>query len=313
MRKRWTALLLSLLAAGLLAAACGSGEDVRDLDVQVASYELVAGRENRLMVGLLTPEGDFVSYGSVEMRFSYLGESRAQGEPQPAGEATGAFLPVPGEGAADPPDRPQIGPASQGRGVYAAEPVIFERPGFYQVEVTADLADGGRGRGTAAFRVLAEPQVPAPGQPAIPSRTLTVDSDAPPGAIDSRARTQGRVPDPELHAKSLDQALQEGRPILLVFATPVYCVSQFCGPVTDLAADLQREYGDRVTVIHVEIWHDFDQQQINRAAADWLYRNGNLQEPWFFLIGRDGTILDRWDNLATREDLAAAIQRALGS
>jgi hypothetical protein len=116
-----------------------------------------------------------------------------------------------------------------------------------------------------------------------------------------------------LHTKSLDQALQEGRPILAVFSTPVFCISQFCGPVTDLAADLQQEYGDRVTFIHVEIWHDYEKQAVNRAAADWLLRDGNLQEPWFFLIGGDGTILARWDNLATREEIVPALERAIGS
>lgn len=313
---RRTAWLLAALALVALAAACGSGgggEEDEGLVVQVASYEVVAGTDARLMVGLLTPENEFVSYGTVDLRFSYLGEQRAEGEPQPVGEATGRFLPVYGEAAPNPPERPQAGPASQGRGVYAVEPIRFERPGFYQVEAMAALTDGTTRRGTAAFQVVAEPKVPAPGQRAIPSRTLTVGSDAPAAAVDSRARTAGSVPDPELHTKSLDQALQEGRPILAVFSTPVFCISQFCGPVTDLAADLQQEYGDRVTFIHVEIWHDYEKQAVNRAAADWLLRDGNLQEPWFFLIGRDGTILARWDNLATREEIVPALERAIGS
>ena len=33
---------------------------------------------------------------------------------------------------------------------------------------------------------------------------------------------------------------------------------------------------------------------VNKAAADWLYRDGDLKEPWLFLIGTDGRIADRW-------------------
>jgi len=43
-----------------------------------------------------------------------------------------------------------------------------------------------------------------------------------------------------------------------VFATPVYCVSQFCGPVTDMVQDLSHRYDDRAVFIHVEIWEDYE-------------------------------------------------------
>ena len=36
---------------------------------------------------------------------------------------------------------------------------------------------------------------------------------------------------------------------------------------------------------------------MNRAAADWLLRDDDLTEPWLFLIGADGTIVDRWGPL----------------
>jgi len=48
-------------------------------------------------------------------------------------------------------------------------------------------------------------------------------------------------------------ALAEHRPILAVFATPVYCISRFCGPVTDAVEKLSHEYANRAEFIHVEI------------------------------------------------------------
>jgi hypothetical protein len=63
--------------------------------------------------------------------------------------------------------------------------------------------------------------------------------------IDSRARTQAEIPDPELHQTTIAQAIADRRPLVVVFSTPVYCVSQFCGPIADLIAELAPRYPRR--------------------------------------------------------------------
>ena len=146
-------------------------------------------------------------------------------------------------------------------------------------------------------------QIPAVGDQALATDNLTlVSSDVPAAAVDSRAATEG-TPDPELHQSTIAAALAAHRPIVAVFATPVYCVSRFCGPVTDMVAALAHDYADRATFVHIEIWRDFDKHILNKAAADWLYRNDDLNEPWVFVIGADGRIVARFDNVATRDEL----------
>lgn len=315
-----------LLGPALFAVACSGEPDGGPtpttpatggavLTAQTASYELLAGRPNRFIVGLLVqpvPEDTrFVSFGTVDLEFSYVGTAEAPQDPEPGPRAEGVFLPVPG--TVDPGERPE-GPAvtlpSEGRGVYAAYDLGFDRAGFWEVEVTADVEGLGTLSATSAFEVLDEPRVPAPGQPALETENLTVDSpDAPPEAVDSRAGDDGEVPDPELHEWTIARAVEEGRPALVVFSTPVYCISEFCGPVTDVVADLAERYEDRAVFIHVEVWRDFQNQVVNRAAADWLLREGDLQEPWLFLIGSDGTIVARWDNLFTQEEVEPELAR----
>ena len=122
--------------------------------------------------------------------------------------------------------------------------------------------------------------------------------------IDSRARDGQQIPDPELHTVSIADAIEAGHPALVVFSTPVYCVSRFCGPITDLVADLADEYGDRADFIHVEIYRDFEAGQVNQAALDWLRTGaGDLREPWTFLIGADGRIAASWDTVVTRSEI----------
>ncbi len=301
----------TLLAFALVAAAgCGGGGSQGDrpagLQVFPASFELVAGEPERFLVGLTTPDNRIVGGGSVDLTFSYLGEDRA-GAPEQAGEATASFLPIPGQEDRPSADVPTASAVEQARGVYAAE-VTFDRPGFYEVDVSADL--GGRpSRGTGAFEVVPEPLVPSPGDPALRTRNHVLgEPGVPEEAIDSRAATGG-IPDPELHETAIAEAIRAGRPALVVFATPVYCVSRFCGPVTDMVAELASDYGDRAEFIHVEIWADFQEGTLNEAAADWLLRGGDLQEPWVFLIGADGRIAARWDNVATRGEIEPHLRR----
>jgi hypothetical protein len=301
---RGRALFLALAVAVPACTGGGqpSGRSAGRLDVFPASYDLAAGTPTRFIAGVGTGANLLLAGGSVDMRFFFLGETKAEGPAQFAFDASGTFLPLPGaEGGA--PDTPTSVSGSEARGVYRAEQVTFDRPGLWQVEVTADLGGGDVRRGRGAFEVLPEQLVPAVGEPAPRTENLTVDSKGVPrAAIDSRG-ANGPIPDPELHQTTIADAIHRGRPALVVFATPVYCISRFCGPVTDMVQDLAADYGDRADFIHVEIWKDFQRQVINAAAAEWLLRQDNIQEPWVFLIGADGKIAARWDNVATRAEI----------
>ncbi len=301
--------LLTVSCSGDVDSPTAKTDPSEVLHGEVASYDLAAGNASRFTVGLFTGDELFVSFGTVELEFFYLGEKGAAGEPEPGPSAVGSFLLVPGTDPETIPEHPVAAPASRGRGVYAAE-ASFDRAGFWEVEVTADNAGRGVRSATAAFQVLPEHRVPAPGERAIPSDNLTARSrDAPTAAIDSRARGGEKIPDPELHEETIAEAMRRGRPALVVFSTPVYCVSRFCGPITDMVEELAHEYSDRAEFIHVEIWRNFEKSVINEAAADWLLRDNDLREPWVFLIGSDGRIVARWDNVATRGEIEPLLKR----
>ena len=318
--RRRAATLALVLALALVAAACSSSSDddgaapsdsspaADELVVQVASYDLAVGPPTRVIAGVLTKDQTLVGYGSVTMRFSYLGTGQPGSRPQPSGppvEAT--FLPVAGTQVPSPPPREARLVEGSERGVYSAQRG-FDRAGFWQMEVTARLGDEDR-TGTGAFQVLDHHLVPAPGDPALRTENLTVTAtDAPKAAIDSRAGTDAEVPDPDLHRTTIAQALDAKRPVVAVFATPVYCVSRFCGPVTDLVDELARTYADRASFVHVEIWRDFQANTLNKGAADWVFREGDLKEPWVFVIGADGRITARFDNVVSRGELEPLVR-----
>ncbi|MGZ5296628.1 MAG: TlpA family protein disulfide reductase [Actinomycetota bacterium] len=305
--------LVAVLAATLLASAC-TGSDgptvptsstsaASTLAASVGSGDLSVGSPQRFQIGVYSSDGQGVkllAFGQVKLDFSYLGDGSGAAEPGP--QATGDYIGAFGT--------PQDGPApvfedpSDARGVYQAE-VEFDRAGTWQVDVTVDVPGASVQTLATAFPVLEEHALPAPGDRALRTDNLTMSSkDAPPAAIDSRALDGAPVPDPDLHQTTIADALARHRPILVIFATPTFCQSQFCGPETDGLEALARRYPDRAVYVHVEIWRNFDKSVVNKAAADWLYRNGDITEPWLFLIGPDGVIKDRWGPLFDPNEVA---------
>jgi len=300
-------------AAMLLLAACnGSGgkgqAGADDLAVHVASYDLATGPPARFIVGLVTADQRLIGYGSVDLRFSYVGTKENTANPSPFGPVVKAsYLPIHGSVEPDPmPATPEIVAASDTRGLYAAR-TSFDKAGFWEVEATTSV-DGRSRSGKAAFAVNPTHAVPAVGDQALPTETLTLTTpDVPRPAIDSRAGS-GDIPDPHLHRTTIAAALAAQRPVVAVFATPVYCTSRFCGPVTDLVDELAHQYADRADFVHVEIWRDFQAKTVNKSAADWVYRGEQLNEPWVFVIGADGRITARFDNVVTRGELEPLIK-----
>ncbi len=306
MRTRSVAAAAVVASVTAVASACASssGDAASPTPVRpavraiIASTDLYARAPQRVSVGLPLDDGRLLSFGTVSFRFSFLGTSSDEvSSPTPGPALAAHYIPTPGTPAGG--DAVRTTQPDRARGVYEAEGVRFDRAGFWQVAVTADVGGSAR-HATVAFGVADRPALPAPGDRALPTQNLTIRSKGVPrAAIDSRAVTEGRIPDPELHTWTIAEALRQHRPIVAVFATPVYCMSQFCGPVTDAVDALWRRYKDRAVFIHVEIYRDYNAEPpvINRAAADWLLRNNDLTEPWLYLIGSNGRILDRWSSL----------------
>lgn len=316
MRRPRSAFLTALTLA--LAACGGGGEGAEPLpsapppgamQAFVASVDHYVAAPQRVLVGLGIGEGEIVNHGTVRFAFSYTGPADAPIAPEPGPVVTAGYLPTPGMPSEDGP--PRATPPSEARGVYEARDVVFDRAGVWIVEVTADLPDGAQ---TASGTIIVneEPVLPAPGQAALANDTLVMgDPQVPAAGIDSRAASGGDVPDPELHAISIADAVSSGLPTLVLFATPAFCMSQFCGPEVEVMESLHVIYGDRVNLIHVEVWLDFSNQVINKGAADWLYRNNDLTEPWLYLIDADGMIVDRWGALFDTAEVTAALDALL--
>lgn len=317
--------LAPLLILGALAAACASdtstsatapsptsatGPDPATFAAQVASIDLWEGEPHDVQVGVFSSteaEGiQLVTGGTIEVTFSPFGGGAA-GTPTEA-----RYLPAPGT-AGDATSALGLTTPDTARGVYQVDDVTFDEAGIWQADVAFEV-DGAAVALRTQFEVLDEPHLPAPGQPALASDSLTMaDAAAEPAAVDSRAVEGGEVPDPELHEVSIADAIRAGSPVLVLFATPAYCQSQFCGPDVEWLQELAARRPKDAAYVHVEIWQDYQAQTLTQAAADWLYRDEELTEPWLFLIDADGTIVDRWGPLFDGAQVETALDRVASS
>lgn len=313
----------ALLCAAFFAASCSSDSGVDNatgvddaaspIVAQVASYDLTPDRPQRVIVGLLDNDNNVVSFGDVEFAFSYLGTADEPLEtPVDGPTATADFRLIPGQDVDPEAPGPRVGEPVDGAGVYAADDVEFTEAGIWEVTVTADLPEG-NATASANFEVLADSDIPNVGDDAPRTENLLLgDPDAPVAAVDSRAEPDGTVPDPELHSETVAQAIAAGRPALVVVSTPTFCVSRFCGPITDSVSNLAADVGDDVAFIHIEVWRDYENTVLNQGAADWIWpdeEGDDIHEPWVFLVDADGTIVERWDNVATDAEMQAAVEQ----
>ena len=277
------------------------------LNVLVASYDVAASGPQRFVVGLVTDDQEALAYGTAQLSFSFLGDEGASPIEGPIVSAV--WQPVPGTPEGDHPG-PRVGDVN---GVYVARDVVFDRPGFWEVDVSIDV-DGEELRADAAFEVRREHLYLAPGDDA-PRTVQALAGTEPARAVDSRADAGASVPDPALHARTVADAIAAGRPTMVVVSTPVYCVSRFCGPITEAVEALAARFGDRMAFIHLEVWSDFEAKDLNPAAAEWIRPAGadEATEPWVWVIDDAGVIVDRFDNIASERELEDAVRAAIST
>ena len=187
------------------------------------------------------------------------------------------------------------------RGVYVTR-FNFTRPGVWGVELLV------RENGVLfeplrlSVMVFENPQTPAVGTPAPRSRNLIAKEVKNLREIDTSPR-----PDPRLHQVRIADAIAQGKPQLIVFATPQFCTSRMCGPVVDIMRTLLPVYGKRVAFTHQEIWQDFAEKKMFSTVEEWRLDT----EPWVFVVDGKGIIRAKFEGLVTERELEAALQQVL--
>lgn len=193
------------------------------------------------------------------------------------------------------------GEESAVRGLYLAQ-LSFPRAGDWGVELLVSQANGPVETVRLAITVEDAPVTPAVGSAAPRSRNLIARDVKNLRQIDT-----SQNPDARLHQVRIADAIAQGKPQLIVFATPQFCTSRMCGPVVDIVRTLFPAYGKRVAFTHQEIWQDFAEKKMFPTVEEWRLDT----EPWVFVVDREGIIRAKFEGLVTVRELESALQQIL--
>jgi hypothetical protein len=136
--------------------------------------------------------------------------------------------------------------------------------------------------------------------------------------LDTPTTTDGRGVDPictrspacSLHDLTLTEALDEGRPVAFLIATPEFCQTALCGPVLDVLLEQVDAFPD-VRFLHAEVWADprAVDNILEATLAEAPQAYALPFEPALFLANSDNTINARLDNLYGTGELTAELAK----
>ena len=246
--------------------------------VGMASTDLAVG-DNRVVFGVIVQGQGALRDEQVQVKTFYLTASGPEGPEQ---TASASFQRWPG-GAG---------------GAYVAN-LSFDRPGEWGLGIEATRPDTSLLRASVKVAVKETSATPSIGSAAPRSLNKTAD-DVP----DLTDLTTDADPDPNLYQMTVADALDDGVPLLVGFATPAYCQTATCGPQVDVLKQMKDRYGGRINVIHVEVYDNppeirdagIEAARLTPVMAEW----GLPSEPWTFVVDGEGIVRAKYEGFRRR-------------
>jgi len=193
-------------------------------------------------------------------------------------------------------------------GVFAAD-FDLDTGGFYGINANYISNDGRTVFAQASFKLNEEPFTPRIGSPAPVSVTYTAAE-----AEDISHITSSTEPDIDLYELSIHEALEQDKPLVIVFATPAFCVSSTCGPQVGELSKVKESVGDRANYIHIEVFenpHLIEGQRPTTDRVTATYDWGLPTEPWTFIVDKDGLVQVKFEQFTTAEEIEARLLELL--
>jgi hypothetical protein len=302
--------ILSLISLTILAAACaGTGASEPTPPASATPSPVIIGGSGgpSVLPTLISPE---IALGPQRFLFGIVDPSTNLPIAAPDRAVTVRFVPPDGGHAIDAGPATFVWAIENERGIYVSQ-VDFPTAGRWTAEFTTEGLRGSEETIRLELPVAETRSAVAVGEPAPSIATPTADDV---GGDLSRLSTDTH-PLPALYRTSEAQALEDGDPFVLVFATPKFCQSAQCGPTLDRLKPFVDRYPS-VTFIHVEPYQlafqqdqlqpvlDANQQLQPVAAVDEF---GILAEPWVYVVDREGIVRGSFEVIFSDDELTAAL------
>lgn len=286
MHRRPRTLSALLIAAALVFAACAADEpepsaagfieDGATMIVANSPGTLSVNGPQRVMVALIG-EGPNSFFGDEDLdaQLTFFGP-----DGETTVEANAEYLAT--EGVA--------------LGLYVTA-VSFNQPGRWSVALNGTDAPGGR----TQLDVAAQSLVPEPGDPAPASVTPVATTRDAIADISTDAD-----PDPAFYELTVAEAVGNGRPTVIAFATPAFCLTALCGPTMDTVKSVVGDDPD-FDVVHVEPY-DIDEARAGQLIpVESMFEWQLVSEPWVFVVDAGGLVTASFEGTVGAVELQRAV------
>jgi len=195
------------------------------------------------------------------------------------------------------------------RGIYVSE-FSFDRAGQWTFEVAVPTPSGDIATITFPVAIPEDTESPAVGElaPASVSRTIA-DVD------DVANLTTGAEVDRALYELTIADAVETGRPTMVVFASPGFCTNALCGPQVEVMSELRTRYPAVANYIHVDLFEnpvELRSGGLERAIRSPLFDEWGLRtDEWTFLLDAEGLVTHRFEAFVPIEELEPALTSLL--
>lgn len=194
------------------------------------------------------------------------------------------------------------------RGLYVAE-MDFPRHGDWTLKIEVPWPNGTTKFTHLKMKIKEESTAPMVGSLALKSITKTIHQ-----TNSFTELTSGNIQDPDFYQLTLAEAIGNGRPTIVVFTSPAFCSTPFCGPQLKILRDIKLEFKHQLNFIHVDYYEsphlilgDLNNAAISKTVLEW-----NLPDPqWTFLIDHKGTITHRYQGFVNLRELNQSLQETL--
>jgi hypothetical protein len=311
--------LSAVLSLGL--AACGGGSDSSSADAS-APFPSAKGKTlDQVLNGsnakhsdlVASPAGEVYSTGKNRLGFGVFTVSRQQvtngtvalyAAPAGGGKAVGPFPAHEESLAVQPQFESQTTKTDPdaAKAVYVSD-VTFAHEGNWNMVAMFRQGTGYSATLMPTIHVGSFKDIPTVGQK--PPRIHTPTAASVNGKL---TKIDTRTPPDDMHAVDFANVLGK-KPVVLLFATPALCQSRVCGPVVDVAEEVEHETGNSVAFIHQEVYNH------NNASDGYrpqLQAFGLRSEPWLFVVDRKGIIRTRIEGAFSATELQRAVQQVSG-
>ena len=189
--------------------------------------------------------------------------------------------------------------------VYVAD-IRFNTPGTYRAMAVVRLDDRlvAATQAGPALRVQKADPVPAVG-----AKAPLIDTPTSKSVHGDLDKIDTRTPHDDMHQVNFRDVVGR-KPVVLVFATPLLCVSRVCGPVVDIAQEVEHTFplAKQFDFVHMEIYNN------NKVIDGYRPQVAAFRlptEPWVFVVGKNGKIAARMEGAFSVNELQNALKTAL--